>query len=136
MRYSSNGVTSMCCETHKSFQRRIFKPNESNFRAQIKLVADGHRDTALMKIQRKTFIALTFDRSHAPAWERYQGRSAFRFCKVTQSVTGCIPTQSVVTINTIDQRLAAPHSIPYHPHLFFAPLPGSRLFTGAQSGKS
>ncbi|MDR6958669.1 hypothetical protein J2W43_002651 [Pseudomonas brassicacearum] len=39
------------------------------------------------------------DRSHAPAWERRQGRSAFRFCKVTQSVTGCIPTQSVGTIN-------------------------------------
>ncbi|AMZ73453.1 hypothetical protein TK06_20940 [Pseudomonas fluorescens] len=28
------------------------------------------------------------------AWERRQGRSAFRFWKVTQSVTGCIPTQS------------------------------------------
>ncbi|WP_218190415.1 hypothetical protein, partial [Pseudomonas sp. NFACC16-2] len=27
-----------------------------------------------------------FDRSHAPAWECRQGRSAFRFWKVTQSV--------------------------------------------------
>ncbi|AEA69011.1 Hypothetical protein PSEBR_m886 [Pseudomonas brassicacearum subsp. brassicacearum NFM421] len=39
------------------------------------------------------------DRSHAPAWERRQGRSAFRFWRVTQSVTGCIPTQSMGTIN-------------------------------------
>ncbi|SDB34396.1 hypothetical protein SAMN03159382_02770, partial [Pseudomonas sp. NFACC23-1] len=31
------------------------------------------------------------DRSHAPAWECRQGRSAFRFWQVTQSVTGCIP---------------------------------------------
>ncbi|KQW09814.1 hypothetical protein ASC85_11965 [Pseudomonas sp. Root401] len=31
-------------------------------------------------------------------WECRQGRSAFRFWKVTQSVTGCIPTQSVGTI--------------------------------------
>ncbi|SDB59579.1 hypothetical protein SAMN03159382_04671, partial [Pseudomonas sp. NFACC23-1] len=38
------------------------------------------------------------DRSHAPAWGSRQGRSAFRFCKVTQSVTGCITTQSVGTI--------------------------------------
>ncbi|QXH95679.1 hypothetical protein [Pseudomonas ogarae] len=113
MRYSSNGVTSMCCETHKSFRRRIFKPTESNFRAQIKVVADGHRDTALMKIQRKTFIALVA-RELAPAGLR----------------------SGPTFINTINQRLAAPHSIPYHPHLFFAPLPGSRLSTGAQSGKS
>jgi len=33
------------------------------------------------------------DRSHAPAWECRQGRSAFRFWKVTQSVTGCISTR-------------------------------------------
>jgi hypothetical protein len=37
----------------------------------------------------------SLDRSHAPAWECRQGRSAFRVWKVTQSVTGCIPTQSV-----------------------------------------
>ncbi|MDR6961497.1 hypothetical protein J2W43_005510 [Pseudomonas brassicacearum] len=44
------------------------------------------------------------DRSHAPAWERRQGRSAFRFCKVTQSVTGCIPTRSVGTIKPVALR--------------------------------
>ncbi len=38
------------------------------------------------------------DRSSRSAWERRQGRSAFRFWKVTQSVTGCMPTQSVGTI--------------------------------------
>ncbi|WP_434704927.1 hypothetical protein J3P85_03470 [Pseudomonas sp. Z1-12] len=113
MRYSSNGVASMCCETHKSFRRRIFKPPESNFRAEVKLVADGQRDTALMKIQRKIFIAFVA-RELAPAGLR----SGPKFT------------------STIDQRLAAPHSIPYHPHLFFAPLPGSRRSTGAQSGKS
>ncbi|MFW9267929.1 hypothetical protein ACLK1G_12100 [Pseudomonas sp. NR3] len=57
MRYSLNGVTSMCCESHKSFRMEIFKPTESNFRAQTKNVADGHRDRATMKIQRKIFIA-------------------------------------------------------------------------------
>ncbi len=30
-----------------------------------------------------------------------RGRSAFRFWKVTQSVTGCIPTQSVGTIKYV-----------------------------------
>ncbi|MCW1243845.1 hypothetical protein OC610_05460 [Pseudomonas sp. SAICEU22] len=100
MRDSSNGVTSMCCETHKSFRRKIFKPTESNFRAQTKNVADGHRDMALMKIQGKTFIAL-LAKELAPAGLC----SSPRF------------------INPIDQRLAAPHSIPYHPHLFFTPLP-------------
>jgi hypothetical protein len=48
----------MCCETHNSFRRGIFKPTESNFRAQVKFVADGHRDTAVMKIRRKIFIVL------------------------------------------------------------------------------
>ncbi|CAI9004955.1 hypothetical protein EMIT0P228_90133 [Pseudomonas brassicacearum] len=38
------------------------------------------------------------DRSSRSAWECRQGRSAFRFWKVTQSVTGCMPTQSVGTI--------------------------------------
>ncbi|ALQ04342.1 hypothetical protein AK973_3893 [Pseudomonas brassicacearum] len=38
------------------------------------------------------------DRSSRSAWERRQGRSAFRFWKVTQSVTGCMPTQSVGAI--------------------------------------
>ncbi|MBA1377698.1 hypothetical protein [Pseudomonas brassicacearum] len=112
MRDSSNGVTSMCCETHKSFRRKIFKPNESNFRAQTKNVADGHRDLASMKIQRKTFIELVA-RELAPAGLR----SSPKF------------------INPIDQRLAAPHSIPYHPLLFLHRFPGSRLSIGAQSGK-
>ncbi|ROM91486.1 hypothetical protein BK656_22630 [Pseudomonas brassicacearum] len=39
-----------------------------------------------------------FRSSQRSAWERRQGRSAFRFWKVTQSVTGCIPTQSEGTI--------------------------------------
>ncbi len=33
------------------------------------------------------------DRSSRSAWERRQGRSAFRFWKVTQSITGCMPTR-------------------------------------------
>ncbi len=37
---------------------------------------------------------------HAPRGECRQGRSAFRFWRVTQSVTGCIPTQSVGTIGS------------------------------------
>ncbi|WP_148289957.1 hypothetical protein [Pseudomonas fluorescens] len=112
MRDSSNGVTSMCCESHKSFRPGFFKPAESNFRAQTKDVADEHRDTALMKIQRKTFIVLVA-RELAPAGLR--SRPKF--------------------INPIDQRLVAPHSIPYHPHLFLHRFPGSRLSVGAQSGK-
>ncbi|WVV48386.1 hypothetical protein THH46_04015 [Pseudomonas sp. NA13] len=100
MRYSSNGVTSMCCETHKSFRRRIFKPTESNFRAQIKFVADGHRDTALMKIQRKTFIA---------------------------------PCGQGLIRSTQTAGRTALNSVPFA--AVFAPLSGSRLSTGAQSGK-
>jgi hypothetical protein len=46
-------------------------------------------------------LKIHIDRSHAPAWECRQGRSAFRFWKVTQSVTGCIPTQSVGTIKYV-----------------------------------
>ncbi len=38
------------------------------------------------------------DRSSRSAWECRQGRSAFRFWRVTQSVTGCMPTRSVGTI--------------------------------------
>ncbi|SEJ98829.1 hypothetical protein SAMN03159382_05896, partial [Pseudomonas sp. NFACC23-1] len=40
------------------------------------------------------------DRSSRSAWERCQGRSAFRFWQVAQSVTGCITTQSVGTIKS------------------------------------
>ncbi|PAM83278.1 hypothetical protein CES87_13370 [Pseudomonas sp. ERMR1:02] len=39
------------------------------------------------------------DRSYAPAWECLKGRSAFQLSKGTQSVPGCIPTQSVGTIS-------------------------------------
>jgi hypothetical protein len=57
-------------------------------------------------------LEIHIDRSHAPAWECRQGRSAFRFWKVTQSVTECIPTQSVGTIkNECLAGLGMPRSI-------------------------
>ncbi len=50
------------------------------------------------------------DRSSRSAWECRQGRSAFRFWKVTQSVTGCITTQSVGTIRLRRRWKIVPHA--------------------------
>ncbi|AEA68874.1 Conserved hypothetical protein [Pseudomonas brassicacearum subsp. brassicacearum NFM421] len=50
------------------------------------------------------------DRSSRSAWECRQGRSAFRFWRVTQSVTGCIPTQSVGTIGSRGAVEIVPHA--------------------------
>ena len=52
------------------------------------------------------FSARSFPRS---AWECIHGRSASRsFVHVTQSVTGCIPTQSVGTIYGVTMANALP----------------------------
>ncbi|SDW53707.1 hypothetical protein SAMN03159474_01134 [Pseudomonas sp. NFACC08-1] len=46
------------------------------------------------------------DRSSRSAWECRQGRSAFRFWQVAQSVTGC--HQSVGAINVINEKCPVP----------------------------
>ena len=62
--------------------------------------AERHRMHAHAERGNDQVAGAVEDRSSRSAWERRQGRSAFRFWKVTQSVTGCMPTQSVGTIGS------------------------------------